>query len=408
MQGKQNIPVIASYKCMGPQKIAPANVSQSPPPNKTPDETSIDDDAKDRWEHSTEVKNEAQLGVDNVSPPNSEDNVEDRNEKEEGGSGGEVDLVEEGDSPQQQRRNSIVEMLKSATAVETLLSVLGKGKIKKNDMVRILVSSFEPKIIDSKDTVAATLFGPKMAKYMWALLKGPSAIIANIFFFICCIIVCACHWLPNSYSYITILSLVYLIPNVCSMNCYIVKRILRSFDFYLYSGYLTATIITIITSLRDARIVAFMCGWIFGIYLLFCDALPEKVRIKTLRFGVILYAVAMFLVCLFLWLGIIRDLHEWDIKFGKTTYSSSVIAMNCGGNFLLFNSKSIFHAIKTPHRFSLIGAKLKSIKGNARHVGAFKHFNNLISAGNGTTLSPKTLKLKRKLEGSDGTESWSG
>lgn len=56
---------------MGPPKIAPANVSPSPPPNKTPDETSIDDDAEDRWEHSTEVNNEAQLGVDNVSPPNS-------------------------------------------------------------------------------------------------------------------------------------------------------------------------------------------------------------------------------------------------------------------------------------------------------------------------------------------------
>ncbi|GMH52070.1 hypothetical protein TrST_g4218 [Triparma strigata] len=290
------------------------------------------------------------------------------------------------------RRNSTIEMLESATAIETLLNVVGKGKIRKNDKVRILVSSFEPRIIDSKDTVGAHFLGPQAAVVMWGLLKGPSALAANILFLICCIIVCGCHWLPNSYSYLTILSLLYLLPNISSMNTYISKRVLKSFDFWLYSGYLTATIATIITMLRDARIVAFSVGWILGIYLLFCDALPDKVRIRTLRFGVPLFAIAMLSSCVGLYFDLFRELVEWHLTFGKTKYSSTIIAMNCGGNFLLFNSKAIFHAIRNPHRFSLIGAKLKSIKGNARHVGAFKHFDNLLGKGVG---SPE--KGKRKL-----------
>ena len=77
-----------------------------------------------------------------------------------------------------------------------------------------------------------------------------------------------------------------------------------------------------------------------------------------------------------LYLGTFKDLAEWSMEFRGVSYKSGTIAFSAGANFLVFNTKCIFHAIKNPQRFSVIGSKLTSIKGNPNHVGAVRHFNN--------------------------------
>ena len=57
----------------------------------------------------------------------------------------------------------------------------------------------------------------------------------------------------------------------------------------------------------------------------------------------------------------------------------------------MFNTKCIFHAINNPQRFSVIGSKLCSIKGNPKHVGAIRHFNNQLVKKLGKLSKNKVL-----------------
>jgi len=168
---------------------------------------------------------------------------------------------------------------------------------------------------------------------MWGLLKGPSDIIANIIFFFAAIIFIATPsgWLDAKFSYFTLLAVFYLVPNVCSMNTYIATRPFRSFDFYLFFLYLTGFVYALITSIPDERAISIICGYILGIYLLCTDALPEPVRIITLRFGVPLFATAVFAFCLTIYSGSFQGLEVWHITFNDTGYNSRMIAMSAGG-----------------------------------------------------------------------------
>ena len=57
------------------------------------------------------------------------------------------------------------------------------------------------------------------------MLKGPSAIVANILFFIACVIVVFSMLgaIDYNWGYFTPTSLAYLVPNIASMNCYVAK-----------------------------------------------------------------------------------------------------------------------------------------------------------------------------------------
>ena len=95
-------------------------------------------------------------------------------------------------------------------------------------------------------------------------------------------------------------------------------RLLRSFDFYLFFLYLTGFYVPMVTSIRDERAVSFTVGYILGVYLLCTDALPEKVRIGTLHFGVPLFAMSVLILCISLYTSSVKDLNEWTMDFRGT------------------------------------------------------------------------------------------
>jgi len=263
------------------------------------------------------------------------------------------------------------------------------------------MAGFLPTVVDSKDTIGRAIFGSSGAAIMWSLLKGPWAVGAAICFFSGPVIIIAttAGWLEYHFAYLTLPMLLYLIPNTASMNRYIVGRLFRSFDFYLYFAYLSTFHITLITSIPDERAVSMSVGYVLGVYLLCTDALPEKVRIRTLRFGVPLYALALLVVCCTLYLSAFMDLAEWSMEFRGVSYKSGTIALSAGANFLVFNTKCIFHAIKNPQRFSVIGSKLTSIKGNPNHVGAVRHFNNQLVKKLGKLAKNKVAVDERSIIG---------
>ena len=146
-------------------------------------------------------------------------------------------------------------------------------------------------------------------------------------------------WLDSKFSYSAIPSMFFIIPNICSMNLYVTKRLLRSFDFYLFLAYLSCFTFSVVTSIPDERKVSLICGYCLGVYLLCTDALPEPVRIKTLRFGVPLFALAVLFICCIIYAGRFHNLEVWHISFNGTQYNSGMVAMSAGGNFLVFNTK---------------------------------------------------------------------
>ena len=162
-------------------------------------------------------------------------------------------------------------------------------------------------------------------------------------------------WLDSKFSYSAIPSMFFLIPNICSMNLYVTKRLLRSFDFYLFLAYLSCFTFSVVTSIPDERKVSLICGYCLGVYLLCTDALPEPVRIKTLRFGVPLFALAVLFICCIIYAGRFHNLEVWHISFNGTQYNSGMVAMSAGGNFLVFNTKVRKHRRGGVSRNSKVG-----------------------------------------------------
>mmetsp|Transcript_25174 Transcript_25174/g.52283 ORF Transcript_25174/g.52283 Transcript_25174/m.52283 type:complete len:350 (+) Transcript_25174:121-1170(+) len=327
-------------------------------------------------------------------------------EPESNGSLGKQSAVQPGASPTRStnpRRSSTAAMLENeATSIRNMVtSTRLHGSTGKDGSVRFLMAGFLPTVVDSRDTVGRALLGKGGAEVMWSLLKGPWGVAANICFLSGLVVHIATTtgWIAYHFAYLTLPMLLYLIPNVASMNRYIVGRLFRSFDFYLYFAYLSGFALALITSLSDERAVSISVGYVLGIYLLCTDALPEKVRIRTLKFGVPVFALAVFSICTNLYLGAFMDLAEWSMEFRGVSYKSGTIALSAGANFLVFNTKCIFHAIKNPQRFSVIGSKLTSIKGNPNHVGAVRHFNNQLVKKLGKLAKNKVAVDERSIIG---------
>ncbi|GMH58924.1 hypothetical protein TrRE_jg566, partial [Triparma retinervis] len=117
------------------------------------------------------------------------------------------------------RRSSTAMMLDGdALAIENLASSVRTSIIR--GKVRFLMAGMMPTVINSQATVGRRFLGRRGAAFMWGLLKGPYAILGNILIFInwVTLLLVMPGWLDSKFSYCAIPSIVFLIPNICSMN----------------------------------------------------------------------------------------------------------------------------------------------------------------------------------------------
>ena len=225
-------------------------------------------------------------------------------------------------------------------------------------MVWILRPVQTPVILETRDTIAAQIFGKGISAILWGIAKNPISFlltIPGVFFMLPLLEI---QMLPKWTSIFSWLTFFALGPGLLILNVYLAKKLLLTFQVWFLLSMSVGLLGCWYTEILDVRIVTLpvvLAGMVFSIVL---DAYPGGGRFLA---GVRFYFFKITLAGMLIGIFLVTDapLRYFQIEMGELTFAGSAICVSCAFNLVIFGLRNMYVLLSEPECLVVINCLMQ-------------------------------------------------